>query len=124
MIGWGLVEEPERGSMDSRNTAVAVVAGVALGAVTGALLGLLFAPGSGEKTRADLEDCSDRLRDRTDQALGELRLSVEELVESTRRYMDDTRERVEASIEAGKQAAAETREQLSSVVEKQTGQSI
>jgi len=116
--------DDEMGNSETQNTAVAIVAGLVLGAVTGALLGLLFAPGSGKSTRAEIEDVSEKLKAKTEAALGELRHSVEELVDSTRQYMDDTRARVEASIEAGKQAAAETREHLGSVVEKQTGQSI
>lgn len=109
---------------DKRSVVLVILGGVLLGAATGAAAGLLLAPGSGSKTRSDIEDASDRLRGRTEAALGELRNSVEELVNSTKQYMEDTKARMDASIEAGKQAAAETKEQLSTVVEKQTGQSL
>ncbi|HET6384231.1 MAG TPA: YtxH domain-containing protein [Armatimonadota bacterium] len=109
---------------ETRTTALVILGGVALGALTGALVGLLYAPASGRTTRSEIEDASEKLRIRTEAALGDLRKSVEDLVDSTKKYMDDTRARVEASIEAGKQAAAETKEQLGAVVEKQTGQPL
>ncbi|MDQ2730548.1 MAG: YtxH domain-containing protein [Armatimonadota bacterium] len=109
---------------DKRSAALVILGGVLLGVATGAVTGLLLAPGSGSKTRSDIEDAGDRLRGKTEAALGELRTSVEELVTSTKQYVEDTRARMDASIEAGKQAAAETKEQLSTVVEKQTGQSL
>lgn len=70
----------------------------------GALLGILFAPQSGEETREYLLDRADESREYAQRKARELRERADELVERSRDMVDRQKESFTAAVEAGKDA--------------------
>jgi gas vesicle protein len=70
----------------------------------GALLGILFAPKSGDETRELLTRRADEGKDFAQRKARELRERADELVERGRDAVDSRREEITDAIEAGKQA--------------------
>lgn len=81
------------------------MAGLFIGGVLGALIGLLLAPQSGEETRAQISERGIELR-------GELQKRAGELQEKMPTFVDEQRTRVEEAIEKGKEAAAKKRQEI------------
>lgn len=93
------------------------------GAAVGALVALLFAPQSGEETRAQLRARARRLREAAEDRLDDLQEAVETGYEKTkasieaglqraRRSLDERREDAEAAVGAGKAAVRTARDEL------------
>lgn len=89
-------------------------AGLFLGGLLGAVLGLLMAPQSGEETRRQLSERGIELRDEVQKRAGELQDKLPSVVE-------EQRSRVQEAIEKGKEAAARTREEILGQIEAQRG---
>ena len=70
----------------------------------GALVGILFAPKSGEETREYLTSKADEGRDYAQRKARELRERAEDLIERSKEIMDRQKEGVVAAVEAGKDA--------------------
>ena len=70
----------------------------------GALVGILFAPKSGEETREYLTSKADEGRDYAQRKARELRERAEDLIERSKEIMDRQKEGVSAAVEAGKEA--------------------
>ncbi|MDA2912945.1 YtxH domain-containing protein [Acidobacteriia bacterium AH_259_A11_L15] len=70
----------------------------------GAVIGLLFAPRSGEETREYLRERAEGIRDDTRRRAREVRGRAEEYADRGKEFLDEKRESVEAALEAGKQA--------------------
>ena len=70
----------------------------------GALVGILFAPKSGEETREYLTSKADEGRDYAQRKARELRERAEDLIERSKEIMDRQKEGVAAVVEAGKDA--------------------
>ncbi len=70
----------------------------------GALVGILFAPKSGEETRDYLTSKADEGRDYAQRKARELRERAEDLIERSKEIMDRQKEGVAAAVEAGKDA--------------------
>lgn len=70
----------------------------------GALVGILFAPKSGEETRAFLSDKADEGRDYAQRKARELRERAEDLIERSKEIMERQRESINAAVGAGKEA--------------------
>ena len=70
----------------------------------GALIGILFAPKSGEETREYLTSKADEGRDYAQRKARELRERAEDLIERSKEIMDRQKEGVAAAVEAGKDA--------------------
>ncbi|MGB8542302.1 MAG: YtxH domain-containing protein [Candidatus Acidiferrales bacterium] len=70
----------------------------------GALVGILFAPKSGEETREYLTSKADEGRDYAQRKARELRERAEDLIERSKEIMDRQKEGVSAAVEAGKDA--------------------
>ena len=70
----------------------------------GALVGILFAPKSGEETREYLTSKADEGRDYAQRKARELRERAEDLIERSKEIMDRQKEGVTAAVEAGKEA--------------------
>ena len=79
-----------------------------LGLGVGVAVGLLFAPKSGEETRAIIKskanDGADYLRKRTE----DLRESASELIDRSRDAVSRQKEQLSAAVQAGKQAYRES----------------
>ena len=70
----------------------------------GALLGILFAPKSGEEMREYLLDRADDSREYAQRKARELRERADDLMERSRGIIERQKESVTAAVEAGKEA--------------------
>lgn len=75
-----------------------------VGLGVGTLLGILFAPKSGEETRQFLKDKSDEGREFAQRKARELRERAEEIVERGKETFNDQKQQVSSAIEAGRRA--------------------
>jgi len=78
-----------------------------LGIGVGLAVGLLFAPKSGEETRAMLKDRADEGRDLLKRKSGEFRETASDFIERGKDAVLRQREQVAAAVEAGRQAYRE-----------------
>jgi gas vesicle protein len=69
----------------------------------GALIGILFAPKSGEETRDYLSTKADEGRDYAQQKARELRERAEDLLERSKEIMARQKDAVTSAVEAGKE---------------------
>jgi gas vesicle protein len=69
----------------------------------GALVGLLFAPKSGEETRDYLSDRADEGREYAQRKARELRERAEDLIERSKEIMARQKDGLSAAVEAGKE---------------------
>jgi gas vesicle protein len=69
----------------------------------GALIGILFAPKSGEETRDYLSSKADEGRDYAQKKARELRERAEDLLERSREIMARQKDAVSSAVEAGKE---------------------
>ena len=105
------------------NTAGPVVAGLVLGGLAGAGVALLLAPQSGKETRAQIQQKTMELRDRTavtvDEAISQVKSKTQQLTEDVREKAGELQHRgqdilvkqldhVAAAAEAGKTAVKGT----------------
>jgi gas vesicle protein len=101
--------------MSDRDEFGAFLVGFIIGGLTGAIVSLLFAPQSGEETRALIKDKSIELRDkasvtaeeaiaRAEAAAAEARARADELAkelrERSKEVVEDVRERGKSAVEA------------------------
>jgi gas vesicle protein len=70
----------------------------------GALIGILFAPKSGEETRDYLSSKADEGRDYAQKKARELRERAEDLIERSKEIMSRQRDSITAAVDAGKDA--------------------
>ncbi len=78
-----------------------------VGLGVGALLGILFAPKSGEETREYLSDKAEEGREYAQRKARELRERAEDLIERSKEIMSRQKESVQSAVEAGKEAYRE-----------------
>ncbi len=87
-----------------------------LGTAVGALLGVLFAPRSGEETRRVIGDrvrtWKDQAEETFEDAVAEARRQAEAGLSAARRAVEEQAGEVREVFEAGRSAARETREEL------------
>jgi gas vesicle protein len=69
----------------------------------GALLGILFAPKSGEETREYLSSKADEGRDYAQRKARELRERAEDLIERSKEIMSKQKDALSSAVEAGKE---------------------
>jgi gas vesicle protein len=86
--------------MDDRNSLPYFFLGLGVGLAAG----LLFAPKSGEETRALLRGRAEEGRDYVKRKSGELRETATDFVERSKEAVLRQREQVAAAVEAGRQA--------------------
>jgi|SRR5579863_3093602 gas vesicle protein len=70
----------------------------------GALLGILFAPKSGEETRDYLSSKADEGREYAQRKARELRDRADDLIERSKEIMAKSKEAVSSAIDAGKES--------------------
>ena len=90
--------------MSDRDEFGAFLVGFVVGGLTGAVVALLFAPQSGEETRALIKDKSIELRDRASQSAEEVLARAEELTKEAKQraaeLANEVRERGKGAMEA------------------------
>ena len=86
--------------------------GLILGAGIGVILGVLFAPKSGDRLRNDLKGMADRLPDNVHQNIAETKKSYSGFVDSMRYTVEKQVSNVHDALKAGKMAADKKREEL------------
>ncbi len=69
----------------------------------GALVGILFAPKSGEETREYLSSKADEGRDYAQKKARELRERAEDLIERSKEIMSRQKEAISTAVDAGKE---------------------
>jgi gas vesicle protein len=74
-----------------------------LGLGIGSLVGILFAPRSGEETRDYLANRADEGRDYAQQKARELRVRAEDLLERSKEVVGRQKEAIASAVEAGKE---------------------
>jgi gas vesicle protein len=75
-----------------------------VGLGVGALLGILFAPKSGEETREFLTEKAEEGREYAQRKARELRERAEELLERSKDILSRQKEQIAAAVDAGKEA--------------------
>lgn len=75
-----------------------------VGLGVGTLLGILFAPKSGEETREYLSAKAEEGRDYAQKKARELRERAEDLIERSKEIMSRQKESLSSAVEAGKEA--------------------
>ena len=114
--------------MSDRDEFGAFLVGFIVGGLSGAVVALLFAPQSGEETRALIKDKSIELRDRAQTSAEEALARAEAAAQEARARADelarqlrdrgqevyaDVRERGKSAVEAGKSAVDAARSKIS-----------
>ena len=69
----------------------------------GSLLGILFAPKSGEETREDLSQRAKEGSEYAQKKARELRESAEDLIERGKEALTETREKITAAVNVGRE---------------------
>jgi gas vesicle protein len=88
------------------------IGGFLLGALAGAAVALLFAPRSGEETRAELRDGMRRLKDRADETVRTMQDAVGDTLQGVRSTVTDRLDHAREAFETGRQSARDAREDL------------
>lgn len=83
-----------------------------LGTLIGAGVALLFAPRTGEETRAEIRTGVRRLRDRAEESVRTVQDAVAQTLDSVRSNVAERLDVARDAFEAGRQAARETREEM------------
>jgi len=86
--------------------------GFILGALVGAAAALLYAPRSGEETRAELAEGVRRVRDRAGDQVRSMQDSVGDTLDNVRSTVNERIEQARDAFEAGRQSARDAREQM------------
>lgn len=75
-----------------------------VGVGIGALLGILFAPKTGEETREFLRERADEGKDFAQRKARELRARADELLEHSEELVKGSKDKLTAALDAGKEA--------------------
>ncbi|MCB2202962.1 YtxH domain-containing protein [bacterium] len=102
--------------MSENNDFGAFLVGFLVGGLTGAAVSLLFAPQSGEETRALIKDKAVELRDRTAETVEEARLQAEKAWGEAKSKAEElsklAKEQADEMVKKGEQALDQGREKL------------
>jgi gas vesicle protein len=96
------------------------LAGVIIGGLIGAAVGLLMAPQPGEETREQLREKGIELRERVVELSEEARKKAGELGEEGRTALETQTVRVKEAIEEGKKAASKKKKDLLEELEQES----
>jgi gas vesicle protein len=106
--------------MSDKNDFGAFLIGFLVGGLTGAAVSLLFAPQSGEETRALIHDKAIELRDRASETLEEARVQAENAWEDAKKKAEEwselAKERADELKGKGEQALDEGRSKLADAI--------
>lgn len=106
--------------MSEKNDFGAFLIGFVVGGLTGAAVSLLFAPQSGEDTRAFIRDKAIELRDRGSEVYEDVRVKAEEAWKETKQKTDEwtqvAKDKTGELIEKGEKAIDGGREKLADAI--------
>lgn len=86
--------------------------GLLFGISLGAVLGVLFAPKSGDEIRSDIRNLAQDVPDNVNQSLDETKEKCNSIVNRTRYSIENQISKVNSAIKAGKMASAKMQEDL------------
>ncbi len=86
--------------------------GFILGAVVGVAAALLYAPRTGEETRAELREGVRRMRDRAGDTVREMQDSVGDTLGNVRNSVNERIDQARDAFEAGRQSARDARDDM------------
>ena|ERR1700737_4991652 len=103
-------------SKDGDNSGIGFLTGLAIGALVGAAVAIVFAPQSGEETRDFLRgkaqeakgkalDLASDIKDMAANVAGDLRAQAEDLSTKGRSHIEKLRQQMTEAVDAGKRAA-------------------
>lgn len=100
--------------MEHRSSAsgLEVLGGFVLGAVGGFLLGLMYAPQAGTRTREQVQENIGDLALRANELAENVKGNTESLLSTTRTTIEEKLNLLNEAVEAGRKAAAYKREEL------------
>lgn len=106
--------------MSEKNDFGAFLIGFIVGGLTGAAVSLLFAPQSGEDTRAFIKDKAIELRDRSSEVYEDVRLKAEDTWKETKQkageWSQAAKEKTEELLEKGEKALDDSREKIADAI--------
>ncbi len=106
--------------MSEKNDFGAFLIGFVVGGLTGAAVSLLFAPQSGEDTRAFIRDKAIELRDKGSEVYEEVRVKAEDTWKETKQKAGEwsqvAKEKTEELLEKGEKVIDENREKLAEAI--------
>ena len=108
--------------MSDESRGAEFLAGVVIGGLIGAAIGLLLAPQPGEETREQLREKGIELKERVVELSEEARKKAEQLEAEGRTTLETQTSRVKEAIDEGKKAAAKKKKELLDELEKESGQ--
>ena len=89
-----------------------------LGALVGAGVALLFAPGTGEETQAELRERAKKLRESAEERVREAQKTLEGRISAARDDLHGRVDKVKDAVDAGRDAAREYRGELEEKLER------
>jgi gas vesicle protein len=98
----------------SRSSSQAIALAFLGGAVAGAIVGILFAPKSGEETRRAIKGYARRAEEEVLEKAKDARTALDDMIERGRHYLEEKKADVEAALKAGREAMKERAEKISS----------
>lgn len=84
------------------------------GAIAGTIVGILFAPKSGEETRRALKGYARRAEEEVLEKAKQARAALDETIERGKQFVAEKKADVEAAVKAGKEAMKERMEKCCS----------
>jgi gas vesicle protein len=106
--------------MSENNDFGAFLIGFVVGGLTGAAVSLLFAPQSGEETRAFIRDKAVELRDKGSEVYEDVRVKAEDTWKDTKEkageWSQTAKDKTEELLEKGEKALDESREKLADAI--------
>ena len=97
------------------------IAGLILGGLIGAAVGLLLAPQTGEETQAQLREKGIELKERVAELSEEARKKAEQWQEEAHAVVEEQKAHLGEAIEEGKRAATKKKRELVEQLEKESG---
>lgn len=94
---------------DCEGGGTSVLLSFMLGGAVGSILGILYAPGSGEETRRKIKFYAEEAADKAVERMQQIRTEADGAVDRVKTELMNQKERVTSAIDAGKNAFREER---------------